>query len=390
MDIAEWVPFVRPFSAAGEIDAVAEVINSGELSGPGLWSERSEKILQEQVGSHQALLTTSCTSALELAALILGIGPGDEVIMPSFTFVSTANAFALRGAKPVFVDIDRETFNIDEKAVERAITARTAAIVVVHYAGVPGNMDVLKEISNSNGIPLVEDAAQALGSTYKDQPLGSFGDLATFSFHKTKNISCGEGGALMINRLDLVEKAYIARDKGTNRRNFDAGYADKYEWKALGSSFAMAEVLAAQLHTQLEHAHHVLELRMSLWEYYYGQLEPLSRDGKFQIPAAARALGHNAHIFWLLLPSQVERENFISFMKSKRIDTPFHYVPLHTSSFGKSLLAAQVSLPVTEDISSRLVRLPLWPGMNDSIERVVNAVFEWAGEEGDCVQELRL
>lgn len=184
----------------------------------------------------------------------------------------------------------------------------------------------------------------------------------------------------MINRLDLVEKAFIARDKGTNRRNFDAGYANKYEWKALGSSFAMAEVLAAQLHTQLEHAHHIADLRMGLWDHYYSQLEPLSRDGKFMIPIAARALGHNAHMFWLLLPSEVERESFISFMKSKRIDTPFHYVPLHTSSFGRSLVAEQVSLPVTEDISSRLVRLPLWPGLHGSIERVVSAVLEWAGK----------
>jgi dTDP-4-amino-4,6-dideoxygalactose transaminase len=322
----------------------------------------------------------SCTAALEAAAILLDLAPGDEVIMPSFTFVSTANAFVLRGAVPVFVDVRGDTLNIDEDAVAEAVTSRTRAIVPVHYAGVGCEMGALMAIADHHGLRIVEDAAQGIMADYRGRPLGAMGDLGAFSFHETKNVTCGEGGALLVNAPDLVERAEVIRDKGTNRSRFLRGQVDKYTWMDLGSSFLLSDVNAAFLYGQLEAADAITQMRLDVWERYHAEFEELERDGLLRRPVVPDNCRHNAHMYYLLLPTAPRRHEFLSELKTWGVDAVFHYVPLHSSPAGLRHGRAAGRLWRTDDLSARLARLPLWPGMPDSaVERVVEAVHAAVG-----------
>jgi dTDP-4-amino-4,6-dideoxygalactose transaminase len=364
------IPFNRPTLAGKELDYIREAVERGQLAGDGVFTERCQRRLAEEIGASAVLLTHSCTAALEMAALLLDIGPGDEVVMPSFTFVSTANAVALRGGVPVFVDIRPDTLNIDETLVEGAVTARTKAIFPVHYAGVAAEMDPLQDIARRHGLAIVEDAAQALGSTYRARPAGALGTLAAFSFHETKNVISGEGGCLAINDPALVERAEIVREKGTDRKRFFRGEVDKYTWVDLGSSFLPGELIASFLLAQLEAADAIRADRMASWTAYDEALAPFRGRG-LGTPAVPPHCGHNAHLYYLILPTAQAREALIGRMREDGIMTPFHYVPLHDSPAGRRLGRAAGDLPVTEDLSARLVRLPLYPRMGDALPRVI-------------------
>ena len=369
------IPFNRPFTTGREFLYVREAIENGHLSGSGPFTERCNRWLEQRVGSEQALLTHSCTAALEMAAMLLDIGPGDEVIMPSFTFVSTANAVVLRGGTPVFVDIREDTLNIDEGKVPAAITPRTRAILAVHYAGVGCAMSELLQIAEETATPLVEDAAQGILASYDDRPLGSFGSLAALSFHETKNVHCGEGGALLINDAALGERAEILLDKGTNRRRFFRGQVDKYSWVDIGSSYAPSEVNAAFLWAQLEEADAITAQRLAIWRTYHEAFADLEAHGAVRRPVIPGPCSHNAHMYYLLLPDLDSRSRLIDELRRVGIHAVFHYVPLHVSDGGRRFGRQAGDLNVTEDASERLVRLPLWAGMADEdVERVVDAV----------------
>jgi dTDP-4-amino-4,6-dideoxygalactose transaminase len=322
-------------------------------------------------GAPAALLTHSCTAALEMAAILCDLAPGDEVIMPSFTFVSTANAVALRGAVPVFVDIDPRTLNIDPVQARKAVTARTKAIFAVHYAGFPAEMDDLARIAADHGLLLVEDAAQALGSTYKGRQAGSLGDMAAFSFHETKNIISGEGGALTLMRPDLVERAEIIREKGTNRSRFLRGQVDKYTWVDIGSSFLPSELIAAFLYAQLEQADDIRRHRLGLYDRYAAAFADLETAGRVVLPRVPAGMTGNGHMFYLLLHDIEDRDAFIAHMRSAGVNTPFHYVPLHSAPAGRRYGRSLGELPVTDDISARLVRLPMFFALGDEVGRVI-------------------
>lgn len=311
-----------------------------------------------------------------MCAILCDIGPGDEVIMPSFTFVSTANAVVLRGGTPVFVDIDPVTLNIDPEAVAAAVTARTRAIFAVHYAGFPADMDALADIARANGLLLVEDAAQAFGSTYRGRLAGSLGDLAAFSFHETKNIISGEGGAITINRPDMIERAEIIREKGTNRSKFFRGQVDKYTWVDVGSSYLPGELIAAFLLAQLEKESDIRARRVQMFNIYCSAFEALARDGRIRLPASPEGCEGNGHMFYVLMESLAARTAFIAKMKSQGITTPFHYVPLHSSPAGRRFGRVHGSMAVTDRISDTLVRLPLFYSLGSDIERVVEAAQE--------------
>jgi dTDP-4-amino-4,6-dideoxygalactose transaminase len=369
------IPFNRPFTTGREFLYVREAIENGHLSGSGPLTERCNRWLQQRVGSEQALLTHSCTAALEMAAMLLDIGPGDEVVMPSFTFVSAANAVVLRGGTPVFVDVREDTLNIDERIVAAAITPRTRAILAVHYAGVGCAMHELVTIAEADGVALVEDAAQGIVASYDDRPLGSFGALAALSFHETKNVHCGEGGALLVNDAAVAERAEILLDKGTNRRRFFRGQVDKYSWVDIGSSYAPSEINAAFLWAQLEEAEAITARRLAIWRTYHAAFAELEEQGSARRPIVPAACAHNAHMYYLLLPNLDSRARFIDELKSVGIHAVFHYVPLHSSDAGLRYGRQAGDLSVTEDASERLVRLPLWPGMADEeVARVVDAV----------------
>jgi dTDP-4-amino-4,6-dideoxygalactose transaminase len=369
------IPFNRPFTTGREFLYVREAIENGHLSGSGPFTERCNRWLERRVGSDLALLTHSCTAALEMVAMLLEIGPGDEVIMPSFTFVSTANAVVLRGGTPVFVDVREDTLNIDEAKVPAAITPRTRAILAVHYAGVGCAMSELLEIAEETATPLVEDAAQGILASYDERPLGSFGTLAALSFHETKNVHCGEGGALLINDAALGERAEILLDKGTNRRRFFRGQVDKYSWVDIGSSYAPSEINAAFLWAQLEDADAITAQRLSIWRMYHEAFADLEQQGVARRPVVPGPCSHNAHMYYLLLPDLDSRSRLIGALRRVGIHAVFHYVPLHTSDAGRRYGRQAGDLSVTEDSSERLVRLPLWPGMADEdVERVVDAV----------------
>jgi dTDP-4-amino-4,6-dideoxygalactose transaminase len=369
------VPFNRPTLAGSEYEYIVQALSHGHLSADGPFGKRSEAWLERQTGARRALATHSATAALEMAALLLDIEPGDEVVMPSFTFVSTANAFVLRGAVPVFVDINPSTLNLDESLVEDALTERTRAIVAVHYAGVPCEMDSLLELARPRGIALIEDAAQALGSQYRGRPAGGLGDLAALSFHETKNVISGEGGALLISREDLVERAIVLRDKGTDRGRFFRGLVDKYSWVDLGSSFGLSELNAAFLWAQLEHADRLTEDRLRTWRLYHEAFAGLEADGLVRRPIVPPHIEHNGHLYYLLLPNLERRTALIEELERRGINAVFHYVPLHSSPAGRRYGRTSGQLPNTDAAGEGLVRLPLWAGLlEEDVLRVVECV----------------
>lgn len=360
------IPFNKPYMTGREPDYIAQAHAAGHLSGDGPFTRRCHAWLEQRTGAKKALLTHSCTGALEMAAMLLDLAPGDEVIMPSFTFVSTANAFALRGAIPVFVDIRPDTLNIDETLIEGAITARTKAICVVHYAGVGCEMDAIMAIASRHKLYVVEDAAQGILATYKGRPLGSIGHLAALSFHETKNVISGEGGALLINDERFIERAEIIREKGTNRSKFFRGQVDKYTWVDLGSSYLPSEILAAFLFAQLEHADEITARRLAIWQRYYEWSAPFESRGLVRRPIVPPECTQNAHMFYLLLPNLEVRSHFIDTLKDVGIGAVFHYIPLHTSPAGLRFCRTAGTMHATDDTSLRLVRMPFWLGLEQS------------------------
>jgi dTDP-4-amino-4,6-dideoxygalactose transaminase len=369
------LPFNRPYATGREFEYIQQAIEGGHLSGNGPFSHRCERWLEGRTGSRRALLTTSCTAALEMSALLAGLAPGDEVLMPSYTFVSSASAMARCGAVPVFVDIRPDTLNLDERGLEAALTPRTRAIVPVHYAGVGCDMGAIMAFAERHGLLVIEDAAQAVMSASGGRPLGGIGDLGCLSFHETKNVICGEGGALLVNRDDLVDRAEILLEKGTNRASFLRGQVDKYTWVDLGSSFLGSEINAAFLWAQLEQADRITARRLELWDAYHESFRALETRGMVRRPVVPERARHNAHMYYLLLPDRARRDRLLDGLAQRDINAVFHYVPLHSSPAGRRLGRAAGTLPVTTDIADRLVRLPLWVGMNEGhIQRVAAAV----------------
>jgi dTDP-4-amino-4,6-dideoxygalactose transaminase len=374
------IPFNRPFTTGKEYDYMRRAIDNVQISGDGPFTNCCQQLLEEVVGSARALLTTSCTDALEMAALLLEIKPGDEVILPSFTFVSTANAFALRGAKPVFIDIRPDTLNLDENALERLITPRTKAIVPVHYAGVGCEMDSIVETGARHGVAVVEDNAHGLFGRYRGKNLGTFGELATLSFHETKNISCGEGGALLINDLKHLELAEVLRAKGTNRSRFYRGLVDKYTWVNLGSSFLPSDLLAAFLYAQLEARADIHSRRERIWNFYNAHLKDWSGEHNVGLPVVPSHCEQPYHMFYLILPSLRDRQALIKHLSESGISAVFHYVPLHLSEMGQRLGGFPGQCPVTEDMSDRLLRLPFFNDLTESQQdAVVTALMQFEG-----------
>lgn len=367
------IPFNKPYMTGRELEYITQAHASGHLSGDGPFTRRCNAWLEQRTGANKALLTHSCTAALEMAALLLDLAPGDEVILPSFTFVSTANAFVLRGAVPVFVDIRADTLNIDETLIEAAITPRTKAICVVHYAGVGCEMDAIMAIAARHHLPVIEDAAQGILSTYRNRPLGSIGQLAALSFHETKNVISGEGGALLINDERVVERAEILREKGTNRSKFFRGQVDKYTWVDVGSSYLPSEILAAFLAAQLEHADEITQRRLAIWNTYHAAFADLETQGRVRRPIVPADCMHNAHMYYLLLPDLAARSAFIDHLKQAEIGAVFHYIPLHSSPAGRRYGRTATSMTVTDSVSERLVRLPLWAGLEDQQAHVIDA-----------------
>jgi dTDP-4-amino-4,6-dideoxygalactose transaminase len=377
--LTQLVPFNRPHLTGREFEYIQQAVNAGQLAGNGQFTRRCQQILEERLNSHKVLLTHSCTAALEMAALLLDLKPGDEVIMPSFTFVSTANAFVLRGVVPVFVDIRPDTLNLDERLIEAAITPRTRAIVAVHYAGVGCDMDAIMTIATKHGLRVIEDAAQALGSTYKNRPLGSIGDIGALSFHETKNVISGEGGALLVNNPAFAERAEILWEKGTNRSRFLRGQVDKYTWVDLGSSFLPGELTAAFLWAQLEHADAITAKRRALWDSYARASESLTPLGA-ELPNVPHDRTHNAHLFYVLVPPGAGQAEVLTELNRRNVNAVFHYIPLHSAPAGRRYGRAGSTMVVTDDRSSRLIRLPLWVGMGEHTpELVVGAVAETLG-----------
>jgi dTDP-4-amino-4,6-dideoxygalactose transaminase len=365
------IPFNLLVPVGHELDFLRDAVESGHLCGDGRFTRLCHSRLAVLTGARSALLTHSCTAALEMAAILCDLEPGDEVIMPSFTFVSTANAVTLRRAVPVFVDIDPRSLNIDPAAVARAVTPRTKAIFVVHYAGFPADMDALADIARAHGLLLVEDAAQALGSTYKGRLAGSLGDMAAFSFHETKNIISGEGGALTLNRPDLTERAEIIREKGTNRSRFLRGLVDKYTWVDIGSSYLPGELVAAYLYAQLENADRIRERRLDYFDHYREGFADLADAGRVLLPHTPEGTTGNGHMFYLLMRDGTDRDAFIAHMRANGIQTPFHYVPLHSAPAGRRYARTDGALPVTDSISERLVRLPMYFALDHEIDAVI-------------------
>jgi len=369
------IPFNKPYMTGKELWYISQAHHAGQLAGDGNFTKKCHQWLEHQTNCHKALLTHSCTAALEMSAILADLEPGDEVIMPSYTFVSTANAFVLRGAVPVFVDIRPDTQNLDETLVAAAITNRTRAIIPVHYAGVGCEMDTLQEIAQKNQLLLIEDAAQGLMASYKGKPLGSFGDLGCFSFHETKNIIAGEGGALIINNPYLIEQAEIIREKGTNRSKFFRGQVDKYTWIEKGSSYLPGELIAAFLYAQLEEAQAIINTRLKLWDYYHKLLEPLEQAGKLRRPIIPPHCQHNGHMYYIILPDLQTRTNLIASLQEQGINSVFHYVPLHSSPAGQHYGRAGSDMDNTNRISECLLRLPLFPSLERvDVEKIVSAI----------------
>lgn len=374
------IRFSAPFVTGKEFELVAQCLAANETSGDGAFSKRCEHLLQERFAASRVLLTNSCTAALEISALLAGVGPGDEVIMPSYTFVSTANAFLLRGAIPRFVDIRHDTLNIDERWLTDAVNDRTKAIVPVHYAGVACDMDRIRAVAREHKLLVIEDAAQAVNATYKNAFLGTIGDLGAYSFHATKNFSCGEGGALLVNDPRLLERAEAIREKGTNRSRFYRGEVDKYTWVDIGSSYVLSDLLAAVLLAQLEAMAQITEQRKRIYERYMEGLAPLAERGLVKLPTIPAECGANYHLLFVITEDLATRTALIDHLKTRGIVAPFHYVPLHTSPMGLRLGYQPGSLPVTESVSDRLLRLPLYAGLDaSSVEEVIETMLEFYG-----------
>ena len=373
------IPFNKPYMTGKELWYIAQAHAQGHLAGDGSFTKLCNRWIEQRTGAEHGLLTHSCTAALEMCALLADLAPGDEVIMPSYTFVSTANAFVLRGAVPVFVDVRGDTFNLDERLVEAAITNRTRAIVPVHYAGVGCEMDAITAIARRHGLLVIEDAAQAVMSTYRGRPLGSIGDLAAISFHETKNIISGEGGALLVNNPAFAQRAEIIREKGTNRSQFFRGQVDKYTWVDLGSSYLPSELFAAFLCAQMEEADPITARRLALWDKYHQAFAGAESAGKLRRPIVPAHCTHNAHMYYVLLPTLAARTSFIEQMKAAGINCVFHYVPLHSAPAGSTFGRYGGSLPVTDNVSERLVRLPMWLGLEAHQDRVIESALRALG-----------
>jgi dTDP-4-amino-4,6-dideoxygalactose transaminase len=365
-------PFNRPYMTGKELGYINEAHNLGCLAGDGAFTKRCQEWLEQLSGTKKALLTHSCTAALELSALLLDLQPGDEVIMPSYTFTSTANAFVLRGGVPVFVDVREDTLNLDERLIAGAITPRTRAIVPVHYAGVACEMDAILSLAQAHNLKVVEDAAQGAMARYKGRALGGLGDLGAYSFHETKNLISGEGGALLVNDPEMILRAEIIREKGTDRSRFFRGEVDKYTWQETGSSFLPGEMVAAFLWAQLEAAETITRERLRLWQQYHEMLEPLEQSGRLRRPIIPAHCDGNGHLYYVLLPEGADRKAVLQRFRTQGIGAVFHYVPLHTSPAGRRLGRAQGELAVTQSVSERVIRLPLWVGLSkEDQERVV-------------------
>lgn len=373
------IPFNKPYMTGKELSYVAQAHSNGHLAGDGGFTRNCNAWLERKIGCRKALLTHSCTGALELAAILCELEPGDEVIMPSYTFVSTANAFVLQGAIPVFVDIRPDTLNIDETKIEAAITARTKAIVPVHYAGAACEMDVIMSIADRHNLLVVEDAAQAIQSTYKGRPLGGIGHLGAVSFHETKNIISGEGGALLVNDPHFCDKAVMVREKGTNRSKFLMGEVDKYTWVEKGSSYLPSELVAAFLWAQMEEAESITQRRLELWHSYHSLLEPLETAGIIRRPTIPKNCGHNAHMYYLLLPSPEKRTRFIAQMQELDIACVFHYIPLHSSPMGEKCGRASGDMSNTIKLSQCIVRLPLWVELDEFQPTLIQHILRILG-----------
>ena len=372
------IPFNKPFLVGKELYYIAQSVFSGHTAGDGTFTKKCQALMEEKFGATKILLTHSCTAALEMAAILCEVGPGDEVILPSFTFVSTANAFYLRGAKLVFVDVHQDTLNIDVTQVENAITDCTKIIVPVHYAGVGCEMDTIMDIANRHNLYVVEDAAQGVNAKYKDRYLGTIGDIGTFSFHETKNYICGEGGAIVINNQKFVERAEIIREKGTNRTKFFRGEVDKYTWVDIGSSFLPSDILAAFLYAQLENMEAINNRRRELFDYYYKALIPLVNDGKLRLPYISSECESNSHLFYIILKDEKTRNALMDRLKSRGILAVFHYLPLHLSQVGRSMGYTDGQLPVTESMSGCLLRLPFYYDLtSEGQAEVVSAIKEF-------------
>jgi dTDP-4-amino-4,6-dideoxygalactose transaminase len=369
------IPFNKPYMTGKELFYIAEAHFNGSLAGDGPFTKRCHKWLEAQAGCNKALLTHSCTAALEMSALLLNIMPGDEIIMPSYTFVSTANAFALRGGIPVFVDIREDTLNLNEHLIEAAITSITKAIVPVHYAGVACEMDVITTIAKQYKIKVIEDAAQGIMASYKGRALGSRGDLGTYSFHETKNLISGEGGALLINNPEFNITAEIIREKGTDRSRFFRGEVDKYTWQALGSSFLPGELIAAFLWAQLEDAEQIIKERMTSWQIYHDLCEDLEKKGLIRRPIIPNDCIHNAHMYYILVESNIDRNKILNKFRESKIGSVSHYVPLHSSPAGLKYGRSNNDLSVTIQQSNKLIRLPMWSGLTNEQQASVIEVL---------------
>ena len=374
------IPFNKPFIVGKELDNIAQAVAESHISGDGPFTRRCHEWLEKRLGCAKALLTHSCTGALEMSAMLCGIEPGDEIIMPSFTFVSTANAFVLRGGVPVFVDIKEDTLNIDETLIEQAITPRTRAIVPVHYAGVSCAMDEIMDVAERHGLFVVEDAAQAMLSTYKGRFLGTIGHFGCLSFHETKNIISGEGGALLINDEKFIEQAEIIWEKGTNRKKFFRGEVDKYTWVDIGSSFLPSELVGAFLYAQLEEAEKIINARNRIFEQYISLLRPIAEKGMIRLPVSESGNNGNGHIFYIITRSLDERGQLINYLKQNGIWSVFHYVPLHSSPAGTKYGRTSGNMHVTDDISDRVLRLPIYYEMKkEDVEMVAEYVGRFYG-----------
>lgn len=376
--MTNFIPFNRPVMLGNELDYIRQAVENGQISGDGPFTKKCHAFLEEQLGVPKALLTTSCTHALEMSAILLDIKPGDEVIIPDFTFVSTVNAFVLRGATPIFVDVRPDTLNLDESKLEAAITPRTRAIVPVHYAGVGCEMEAILEIAHRHNLAVVEDNAHGLFGKYKGKYLGTFGKLATQSFHETKNFSSGEGGALLINDPSLLERAEIIREKGTNRSRFFRGQVDKYTWVDIGSSYLPSDMLAAFLYAQFERREKIQAHRKQVWEFYNEHLVDWAEKNDVRLPVIPAHTEQAYHMFYLLLPDLDLRQRFIAYLRERDIYTVFHYLPLHLSDMGQKFGGQPGDCPVTERVSDQLVRLPFYNNLSSSeLEQVLDAILDF-------------
>lgn len=372
------IPFNRPSLIGTELEYIKEAVESGHISGDGNFTHKSQALIEEAIGVPKVLLTTSCTHALEIGAILLNLGPEDEVIMPSFTFVSTANAFALRGCKIKFIDIRPDTMNMDEKLLDTLITPKTKAIVPVHYGGVACEMSTICEIGQTQNIPIIEDNAHGLFAKYKGQFLGTFGIMAAQSFHETKNFSCGEGGALLINDMEYFQRAEIIREKGTNRSRFFRGEIDKYTWVDIGSSYLPSDVLAAFLYAQLTHRDEIQSKRKEIWNTYHSGLKDWAAKNEIQLPSVPEACEQPYHLFYIILPSLEHRNRLIQYLKANDILSTFHYMPLHLSDMGADYGYKQGDCPVTEDMSDRLLRLPFYNDLSKEDQSfVIDTILKW-------------